>query len=550
MRFDLATRHQFRFLVLLAALYSMGTVSNRAQAADAAYVPSKVMWATKRSNVGAGTGTGYRNVGRLEVGEEVRVIAKTGNWYPLEPRTEQPRRFVYAPLLSAARLIVRELLYDGGTYHGPTRFGRPHGRGTLTWPDGDRYEGDWVDGKEHGRGISTWGKGSQWEGDRYEGDYVDGKEHGRGVYTWANGDRYEGDHVEGQEHGRGVYTWANGGRYEGDWVDGKRHGYGIETDPGGSVTEGEWRDGAFVAATSRQASTQTQPSTTAASAEPSWGAFVMSLYRSGDLRFDFPNLIVLLVFATGIIWAFDAAVLARRRRAVARQVEGAPENVVVAPPPRLVKLSKGYFPGFLIVLVLRSYIVEPFRIPSNSMMPTLLTGDFILVNKFEYGIRLPVIDTKIVAIGLPERGDIVVFRSPDDPATPFIKRVVGVPGDRIGYYDKVLYINGDPTDQSPVGRYVGVGSGVVMSGASLRVERIAGAEHAILVQPGALTAQGGAVVPEGHYFVLGDNRDNSRDSRYWGTVSEELLIGKAFRIWMNWDFGHGIRWKRIGKAIE
>ena len=268
------------------------------------------------------------------------------------------------------------------------------------------------------------------------------------------------------------------------------------------------------------------------------------------MRFDFPTLIVVLVFVTGIIWAFDAAVLARRRRAGTRRSEDASEAAVAARPSRIVEYSKSFFPVFLIVLVLRSFIVEPFRIPSNSMMPTLLTGDFILVNKFDYGIRLPVVDTKIVDVGLPERGDVVVFRFPNDPATPFIKRVVGVPGDRIGYHDKVLYVNDEPMDQSPVGRYVGFGSGAVMSGASLRLERLAGVDHHILVQPGAYSVRGEAVVPEGHYFVLGDNRDNSRDSRYWGTVSEDLLIGKAFRIWMNWDFGHGIDWKRIGKSID
>ena len=268
------------------------------------------------------------------------------------------------------------------------------------------------------------------------------------------------------------------------------------------------------------------------------------------MRFDFPTLIVVLVFVTGLIWVFDAAVLARRRRAAARGDGSDPEHGVVAPPSQLVEYSKSFFPVFLIVLVLRSFIVEPFRIPSNSMMPTLLTGDFILVNKFDYGIRLPVIETKIVDVGLPERGDVVVFRFPQDPSTPFIKRVVGVPGDRIAYYDKVLYVNDEPMVQSPVGRYVGFGSGAVMSGASLRVERLADDEHHILVQPEAHTVQGRTEVPEGHYFVLGDNRDNSRDSRYWGTVSENLLIGKAFRIWMNWDFGHGIDWKRIGKSID
>ena len=268
------------------------------------------------------------------------------------------------------------------------------------------------------------------------------------------------------------------------------------------------------------------------------------------MRFDFPTLIVLLVFATGLIWAIDAAVLARRRRAAAREGDDASADAIATPPSRIVEYSKSFFPVFLIVLVLRSFIVEPFRIPSNSMMPTLLTGDFILVNKFNYGIRLPVIDTKIVDVGLPERGDVVVFRFPEDPSTPFIKRVVGVPGDRIAYYDKVLYVNDKPMEQRLIGRYVGVGSGAVMSGASLRWEQLPDVEHRILVQPEAHTVQGTAVVPEGHYFVLGDNRDNSRDSRYWGTVSEELLIGEAFRIWMNWDFGHGIDWKRIGKSID
>ena len=269
------------------------------------------------------------------------------------------------------------------------------------------------------------------------------------------------------------------------------------------------------------------------------------------MRFDFPTLIVLLVLATGFIWAFDAAVLARRRRAAARDGGGSAEGAAAAAgASRIVEYAKSFFPVFLIVLVLRSFIVEPFRIPSNSMMPTLLTGDFILVNKFDYGIRLPVLDVKVLDVGAPERGDVMVFRYPEDPSTPFIKRVVGVPGDHIGYYGKILYVNGEPMEQSPVGRYAGTGSGAVMNGASLRLEQLDGAGHHILIRNEAHTVQGDAVVPEGHYFVLGDNRDNSRDSRYWGTVPEELLVGKAFRIWMNWDFGHGIDWKRIGKRID
>ena len=268
------------------------------------------------------------------------------------------------------------------------------------------------------------------------------------------------------------------------------------------------------------------------------------------MRFDFPTIIVLLVLATGLVWAFDALVLARRRRAAAREVDGVGDAVVVAPPSRIVEYAKSFFPVFLIVFVLRSFIVEPFRIPSNSMMPTLLTGDFILVNKFDYGIRLPVLDAKIVDVGLPARGDVVVFRFPGDPSVPFIKRVVGIPGDRIAYVDKILYINDEPMAQRPIGRYVGAGSGAVMSGANLNSEQIGDEEHRILIQTHARSVQGEIEVPEGHYFVLGDNRDNSRDSRYWGTVSEDLLIGKAFRIWMHWDFGHGINWKRIGKSID
>ena len=128
------------------------------------------------------------------------------------------------------------------------------------------------------------------------------------------------------------------------------------------------------------------------------------------MRFDFPTIIVVLVFATGLIWAFDAVVLARRRRAAARRSQDAAEEAIAVAPSRIVEYSKSFFPVFLIVLVLRSFIVEPFRIPSNSMMPTLLTGDFILVNKFDYGIRLPVVDAKVVNVGLPKRGDVVVFR--------------------------------------------------------------------------------------------------------------------------------------------
>ena len=258
------------------------------------------------------------------------------------------------------------------------------------------------------------------------------------------------------------------------------------------------------------------------------------------MRLDFPTIMFLLVVVSGGIWAWDALFLAPRRRAAR---EDAPE------PPKVVEYARSFFPVFVIVLALRSFLVEPFRIPSGSMMPTLLIGDFILVNKFTYGIRLPILDKKIVELGFPQRGDVVVFRYPEDPSTPFIKRVVGIPGDRISYYNKVLYVNGDPAAQSELGTYVGTGKGANMTGASLKSEMSGQFEYRILLQQTPYPAmEGEIVIPDGNYFVLGDNRDNSRDSRYWGTVPDKYLIGKAFAIWMNWD--HGVDWSRLGMSIR
>ena len=270
------------------------------------------------------------------------------------------------------------------------------------------------------------------------------------------------------------------------------------------------------------------------------------------MKLDFATIMVLAVLVTGLIWVFDALVLARRRRAVADGAETAGGEVVTqAPTPsRIVEYARSFFPVFLIVLLLRSFLIEPFRIPSGSMMPTLLIGDFILVNKFTYGIRLPVADYKLIEIDSPQRGDVVVFRYPDDPTTPFIKRVVGLPGDRVGYYDKVLYVNDEPAEQVVLGPYAGTGPGRSMKGASHRSERIDGCTHDILVQRGYPSREGEIVVPPDHYFVLGDNRDNSRDSRYWGTVPDTHLIGRAFAIWLNAGFEHGVSWSRIGTAIE
>jgi len=279
------------------------------------------------------------------------------------------------------------------------------------------------------------------------------------------------------------------------------------------------------------------------------------------MDFNFPAIMVSAVFITGIIWLLDAYVLAPKRRVAADAIseKNVPPTETLSEAkerllkePILVEYARSLFPVILAVLVLRSFLVEPFRIPSNSMMPTLLTGDFILVNKFSYGIRLPVLNSKIIDVGKPKRGDVMVFRYPRDPSIDYIKRVIGLPGDKIVYRNKQLFVNGEQARQEAKGTYIGIGSGVPMSGAKMHLERLSGADHDILVDENRVTAMAGEfIVPEGQYFVMGDNRDNSNDSRYWGSVPEENLVGKAFMIWMNWDSkASGIAWERLGSSIK
>ncbi len=226
-----------------------------------------------------------------------------------------------------------------------------------------------------------------------------------------------------------------------------------------------------------------------------------------------------------------------------------PQRVEGERMPIVVEYARSFFPVILIVLLLRSFLYEPFRIPSSSMRPTLVVGDFILVNKYTYGLRLPVVDTKIVAINEPQRGDIMVFRYPEDPSIDYIKRVVGIPGDRITYSNRQLHINGQPADLSSHGPHFWMDNRCRTIDSLRLREQTADSDHEILIIPQRLSrAEGEWVVPAGHYFVLGDNRDNSRDSRYWGFVPEQNIVGKAVAVWMNIDFscGDGIGWGRIG----
>jgi signal peptidase I len=286
------------------------------------------------------------------------------------------------------------------------------------------------------------------------------------------------------------------------------------------------------------------------------------------MNFDFPAFLVLASVVTGGIWLLDALLLAPRRRRLAASAAGG--GGVGADPaavartykePVLVEYARSFFPVIFAVLVLRSFIVEPFRIPSNSMMPTLLTGDFILVNKFTYGLRWPVLNSKFIEIGEPQIGDVVVFKFPQDPSVDYIKRVVGVPGDEIGYLNKTIYRNGEPVPQELVGLYTGVGSGLEMTGARESREQLGEVAHHILTRQSApdlplgcrMLAYGPIKVPEGQFFVMGDNRDNSNDSRCWGFVPEDKLVGKAFAIWMHWDGrrdGLPIAWDRLFDGVN
>lgn len=255
---------------------------------------------------------------------------------------------------------------------------------------------------------------------------------------------------------------------------------------------------------------------------------------------SFPAIMVLLVAVTGLIWLLD-------------KLLWAPKRDKDADEPVVVEYARSFFPIILLVLVIRSFIAEPFRIPSSSMVPTLHIGDFILVNKFAYGIRLPVLHSKVFDTGEPERGDVMVFRYPkkpkdkDKPDVDYIKRVVGLPGDRVGYFDKTIYLNGEPVGQEVLADDKQASSAYFET----RFEHLGEQGHFIIVDNDKRPLEGEMVVPEGHYFVMGDNRDNSNDSRYWGTVPEENLVGKAFLIWMSWDWdAGGIVWNRIGQSID
>jgi signal peptidase I len=297
-------------------------------------------------------------------------------------------------------------------------------------------------------------------------------------------------------------------------------------------------------------------------------------------RLDFSAVLFGITAITGVAWLVDIALL-RRKRATAARAAG--KDPALIPEPGTVDYARSFFPVALVVLVLRSFIFEPFRIPSDSMMPTLLDGDFIIVNKYTYGLRLPVINRKIIPVGLPQRGDVVVFRYPRDPSVNYIKRLVGLPGDHVQVRSDRITINGQPVPFKIIapyndGCYIGMQlaeeqlglhvhqsmlcpvplfpSPVTPSGCDRSESRgyYCGGDGGATAD--ALTAGEGptfeTTVPPGSYFMMGDNRDNSEDGRVWGFVPEDNLVGKATRIWFNWDLKRtgGPKWSRLGSAIK
>lgn len=250
---------------------------------------------------------------------------------------------------------------------------------------------------------------------------------------------------------------------------------------------------------------------------------------------NFALLLVVLSLVSGFIYLLDIVFWEKKRNAYQK-------------PGKIIEYSRSFFPVFFLVLLVRSFLIEPFRIPSGSLEPTLLVGDFVAVNKFAYGFRLPVWEKKVISVSNPKSGDVVVFRWPPNPSLDYIKRVVGVGGDKVVYHNKVLTINGQEMKQSFVDYTTDESSGRAV--AKYR-ETLSGVEHNIFVRTDVPAQDFELVVPQGQYFMMGDNRDDSADSRYWGFVSDEYIRGKAFAVWMSWNGKtDGVRWSKIGRLIQ
>lgn len=275
-----------------------------------------------------------------------------------------------------------------------------------------------------------------------------------------------------------------------------------------------------------------------ANGEPAWSDWAFKIILAAWILWlvrvvtekdgDFALVLVMLTLLAGLIGGLDRFWFEGRRRAQSAKLSGT--EALVAQRP-IAEYSRSFFPVLAAVLVLRSFIAEPFQIPSASMVPTLQVGDYILVNKFSYGLRLPVLKTKILNVGEPKRGDVVVFFPPHKNVY-FIKRLIGLPGDHIQYRHKVLYINGEKAEQTYLAMSMQLPA---TEWASEKLGTVEHSIHKIVDSYNPIADEVDVVVQPGHYFMMGDNRDNSADSRFWGQVPEENIVGKAFAVWMHWE---------------
>ncbi len=288
-------------------------------------------------------------------------------------------------------------------------------------------------------------------------------------------------------------------------------------------------------------------------------AFIFSALIYCMLVENFEFVLTLATLFAGVVCLLDVLIFARLRRyryAKAKEVrevlQPEEEEYLSQKMPVLVEYARSFFGVLLLVLVLRSFVFEPFRIPSGSLVPTLLPGDFILVNKFDYGLRLPVINKTLVKIHEPQRGDIVVFRYPVNPKVDFIKRVIGLPGDTVSYVNKVFYINGQEASQvfQATESYL-YENGTTIEASKLQ-ENLLGVMHDIYQFPSRPADNfTNLTVPQGMYFMIGDNRDDSADSRYWGFVPESYIVGKPVYVLFNWNsVTYNFRWDRSGLKVQ
>lgn len=246
------------------------------------------------------------------------------------------------------------------------------------------------------------------------------------------------------------------------------------------------------------------------------------------MNLDFALILVIVTLVTGVLLLIDTLVFAPKRRLRAQEVEGEAKETMLL-KPYWAEFSASVFPVLAVVLILRSFLYEPFQIPSGSMLPTLEVGDFIIVNKYHYGLRTPVGNFKFIENNQPKRGDVAVFKYPKNPKIYYIKRVVGLPGDQIVYKDKMLFVNDEPQYQELIAQLPPTSPERLLVS-----ETLGETPHEIYRDVAARVMDGAWTVPEGHYFLMGDNRDNSNDSRYWGYVPDALLVGKAVSVWMHW----------------